>query len=68
MKFFWIWKVLGLRMCVIVVIRDFRGWVNLYMCEIYVDKRVCDVVYGVIDVIVNVNCLKKNFFYFVLEF
>lgn len=55
-------------MCVIVVIRDFRGWVNLYMCEIYVDKRVCDVVYGVIDVIVNVNCLKKNFFYFVLEF
>lgn len=68
LKFLWLLKIVEERMCVIVVVRDLRGWVNVWFWEICVDIELCIVVYVVFDIVKNFKCLERNMLNFVFEF
>ena len=68
MKLTWLRKVVGPRMRAVVVVRDPRGWVNLWLREMRTDSTLRSAVHEAFDAINEMKCLKKNMSTFVPEF
>ena len=59
LKLGWLRKVVGQRMRAIVVVRDPRGWVNFWLCEMHADSTLRVEVHKAIDVIRKLKCHNK---------